>query len=159
MPEEITARRQGSAPNAPGWRAGLTVVAVLSLLSTGQARAAALDVEPGSWEMSSTTSNPMTGQPQTFTVTECVSAESMDPESFLKGAQGCSLSDVQSNSSAMSWTMTCQAPGGQMTGRANIETSGGGKQVNGTMKMTMDVGGQSMELSTAWTGRWVGPCN
>lgn len=133
-------------------------VATAFLLAPGAAGAAALDVEPGSWEMSSTTTNPMTGEPQTLTVTECVSAQSMDPETFLKGAQGCSLSDVQTGSSAMSWTMTCQAPGGHMTGRANIRTSGGGKQVNGTMKMKMDVGGQSMELSTAWKGRWVGPC-
>ncbi len=130
----------------------------LAVTAPASAGATALDVEPGSWEMSSTTTNPMSGQPQTFTVTECVSAESMDPETFLKNAQGCSLSDVQTSSSAMSWTMTCGGPAGSMTGRANIRTSAGGKQVNGTMKMTMDVGGQAMELSTAWAGRWVGPC-
>lgn len=123
------------------------------------AQAGGMDVKPGSWEMKSTTTNPMTGQPQTYTATECIDRESMDPRSFMKEAEGCSVSDVETSSSSMSWTMVCSAPGGQMKGRAKIQSSAGGEKVAGAMNMSASFSGQTMNFATDWTGRWAGPCD
>ena len=138
---------------------GVLVLAVGVAVSVDPARAAGMQVESGQWEMTSTTTNPMTGQPQSFTAKECIEG-SVDPEGFMRNTSGCEVTDVESSASSMSWTMKCSAPGGggDMTGRAQVRASNGGKTVSGTMNMSANFGGQTMEFASKWAGHWVGPC-
>ncbi len=135
----------------------LFALLAVSLLTGGPSHAGGMSVENGEWEMTSTTTHPMTGQPQSFTSTECIKGD-VDPDAFSKNASGCQVSDIQSSSSSLSWTMRCGAPGGQMEGRAEVNASEGGKKIAGSMTMTTSFGGQTTEISSQWAGRWVGPC-
>lgn len=147
---------------APRWgfRGVLFVVALSAqgLCAAAVGAAEGMEVEPGQWEMTSTTSNPATGEPQSMTVTECIEGGSLHTGSFLRDAAGCEISDIQTSTTSMRWKMRCTAAGGQMNGQAQVRSTHGGKKVAGTLKMTTRFGGQAMELSSEWAGRWVGPC-
>ena len=80
----------------------------------------------------------------------------LTPETFMKKAQGCEISDSKSNDGSMSWKMTCPHHGGQLLGKAAFKSSG--KRVDGTVKLTMNFNGQEMSFKQAWKGKYVGDC-
>ena len=139
-------------------RSAAVATALAAFALAASAQTGGMNVEVGEWEMTSTTKNPVTGEPQSFSAKECVDQGQLGAESFLENSQGCTVSDVQTSASSMRWNMSCSTQGGTMTGRGKIQSSAGGKKVSGTMDMTASFGGQTMEISSEWSGRWLGPC-
>ena len=114
-------------------------------------------VEPGKWAFKSTTQGSMNPEHKTQTSTECITDSEITPEQFTQGMPDCTLSDVVVAAANMSWTMICQGPGGQMQGNAEFTSTG--SAVEGTMNMTMQFGGQSMQIQNTWQGTRTGPCD
>ena len=134
-----------------------SVVVVAALALAGSASAEGMKIEPGKWEFERTARTPMSPEPKVETTTSCVAESEMTPQSFMKDARGCAVSDAETSSETMKWNVTCAAPHGKMTGQARFSSTG--KSMKGQMEMTMKMGGQSMKFAQSWKGKRVGDCD
>lgn len=134
------------------------VLAASALLwMAAPAWAEGLRVEPGKWEMRSTSHMPMMPQPRTQVTTECVRQTELSPDTFLEQAEGCRLIDSEASGSRIRWQMECQSEGRKMTADGAFTSTG--TTVKGTMKLAMDAGGHQMTMEHQWEGRRLGPCD
>lgn len=118
--------------------------------------AAAIQIEPGKWELTTTATNPMSPQPQTEMLYQCMTDAQMSPEGFMGDADGCTTSNVVSTDETMKWDMICDMDGAQATGQAEFNSTG--TSANGRMQITMEFNGQQMQFQRTWDGQRVGPC-
>lgn len=119
--------------------------------------AGALQIEPGKWELTTTATNPMSPQPQTQVLFQCMTDAEMSPDGFMDDAEGCTMTNVVSTDDTMKWDMLCDMDGGQATGQAEFTSTG--KTANGRMQITMEFNGQQMQFQRTWDGQHVGPCD
>ncbi len=127
------------------------------LLGAGTAHAEGMRIEPGKWEFKTVMTMSMRPEPTVHNETRCMTEKEMDPQTFWKDAEGCSLSDASSDRSSMRWKLICPSPAGTMRGEAVVHSTG--DTLNGTMKAEMSVNGQSMRMTHEWKGRRVGDCD
>ena len=137
------------------WWNAAVVVSVLALALP--ALAEGMKVDPGEWEFTSTSKVPMGAAPIPKSTTECITESEMDPDEFLKDADGCSIVEKDVSSDRMSYVMSCPGPAGPMTGRAVFTSTG--STVKGGMKVQFDMNGQPMTFETTWEGKRVGDCD
>ena len=138
-------------PSAPLISAVLTL-ALLAL----PGYAAAIQIEPGKWELTTTASNPMSPQPQTEVRYECMTDSQILPQGLMGDADGCTTSNVVSTDEIMKWDMSCDMDGSQATGQAEFTSTG--TSANGRMQITMEFNGHQMQFQRTWDGQRVGPC-
>ena len=129
------------------------VILLSLLLLVPAAPAAGMRVEPGQWEFRSV-AIPSTGREDV--TKECVDEAEMTPEIFMKDAPECTVTDPQSDSSSMSWSMTCTSQGGGMSGDARFTSTG--DTVEGVMNMHVRAQGMKMSMKRQWRGKRLGPC-
>jgi hypothetical protein len=122
------------------------------------APAAAFEVNPGKWEITSTTKSAMMAQPQTKTSTECI--EEKTAKEVLGALTEKDICKIQSHSekgNTLEWTMVCQqAQSPPMNGAGKITSSG--ETLDGSMNISMKMGEQEMKFETTWKGKRVGEC-
>lgn len=117
----------------------------------------ALQIEPGKWEMTTTAINPMSPQPRTDVIIQCMTDAEMSPEGFMVDAQECTTSNVVSTDEVMKWDMACDMDGTLANGNAEFNSTG--TTANGHMQITMEFNGQQMKLERTWDGQRIGPCD
>lgn len=135
----------------------LTAAGVLVSLAgclSGQERA--IDLNPGLWEITTTTEMEgmpgMSPPPQTHT--QCITAESLVPQSE-EASDACQMSDVETDGNTVSWKVTCsEQEGGGMEGTGTITYNG--DTMEGTMEMVMPAAGMTVKNTIA--GKRIGDC-
>ena len=132
------------------------VVGVCALGCVNFAVAEKLPIKPGMWEVTTTTTNPMTG-PRTYTKTECMTEFDYDPEEMMKGlpADACTANSAVLGNT-LEYDMACNMGGGEFSGNGSFTVDG--DTVNGEMKMNGSFSGQTMEMSMVSEGKRVGDC-
>jgi hypothetical protein len=140
----------------------MKILAIATVLTTAfllaaPAFAGGMQVEPGTWEYTTTSKNSMMPGPRTMTMTRCITTPEVDPEAFMEEAQDCELTDIESDASSMHWKMVCTHPGGVMRGETHYTSTGA--TIRGTMTMTMTAEGQTMTMETQTEGRRLGACD
>ncbi|MES2626783.1 MAG: DUF3617 family protein [Pseudomonadota bacterium] len=140
-----------------------SLCSVVLLLAAGLfgADAGAIEVKPGKWAVNSITTTPMSTQPVNNYMEECVE-EAFDPvaEMVKQGeAQQCTITNVQDSANQLDADLQCTMPGvGSVQGKMSfiVNDSAGTGQLN----MSMNLGGQVLQMSTSWTGEYLGEsCN
>jgi hypothetical protein len=122
------------------------------------ASAQGLDIEPGKWEMTSTMTMTMFPAPQTFTVTECIEEDALDPDHFNMDQENpCEISDVSVDSGTARWSINCPTDMGSMQGQWEFISEGDSISGNGTMSANYN--GQEMGFEMTWEGKRVGDCD
>ena len=119
--------------------------------------AAAQTMEPGNWLFTSTITSSLLPQPQTTTSTQCVSKEdASDPTRFTGSGQtaNCKVTPGSRSSDSYNWTVSCPDQGMRGAGTARF----GRGSIDSEMQMTIETGGQKMEMQTRTAGRLQGPC-
>jgi hypothetical protein len=135
----------------------LTVVAIA--LTSALPCAAASAVNPGEWQITSTTEMsgmPMDVPPQTMTFTNCVTSDQPVPAQPEKQKE-CKLSDLKTEGQTVTWTIECNGEQGKMKGFGRIYYEGDSM----TGEQTMDVSageGMSFKVLMHMTGKRLGPC-
>jgi hypothetical protein len=121
------------------------------------AESGAIEVKPGKWGVNSETTTPMSTQPVSQYLEECVD-ESFDPvaEMVDQGtAQQCTITNIQDSDNKLDADLQCTMPGvGTVQGKMSFvvnDTSG-----TGVMNMSMNLGGQLLQMSTKWSGEYLG---
>ena len=127
------------------------------LLSSAVIASDTISIEPGMWEMTSKMTSPMTPQPRVQTTQECMTDSTIGPQDLTPEDGGdCTITDSKVSGNSMSWSMSCNTPGGTMTGGGNFTSEG--SSGHGNMKMNMNFEGQSFDMNMAWEGKRLGPC-
>ena len=128
------------------------------LLAAPAAWAEGLPVEPGKWEMTSTTKMPMLSQPRVTTVTECVkeSEISMDDMGGEEMDPACKFETAMVDGNTMKWSFDCPVEGG--TSHGEWEATSTGNSVSGEGLITVSFQGGAMEMTMQWEGKRIGDC-
>ena len=137
----------------------ILILAAAPLLLYGIAFGSEPRIKPGKWEFMTTTTMPMMPQPQTRTNTECITEEQADPLKEMTGDSSCTIKDKSVTGSTLKWKMSCKDPHGGAAMDGSGELTSQDNTVEGAMEMTMQMGGQSMTLKTAWKGKRLGDCD
>lgn len=130
----------------------------LGLLLTATS-AGALEIPAGKWGITSETTSPMSPQPRTQYTEECM-VEGTDPFAMMNAemAQQCKLTTTSDTDSEMQADLQCTMPGaGTMQGKITFRLDGNNS--SGEMLMTMNMGGQTMQMSSKWSGERLGACD
>jgi hypothetical protein len=134
----------------------LTALCTAMLLATA---AAAFEVNPGKWQITSTTEMSMMPQPQTKTSTECLKEKTADEVlEALTQEDICKIKDHSENGATLKWSMECQGEGSPPM-KASGELTSTGDTLNGVMNASMEMKGQKMTFKTMWKGKRLGECD
>jgi hypothetical protein len=132
---------------------------VAALLCAACAPALAAVIQPGEWEIHSTTTSPLFAAVQNSVFKYCVKKEDAEhPEAWMarESAKGeCKLTPGRRTADSMSWQMSC--PRTNMTGSGVAHLTGPGT-VQGEMKLTGNFQGYAVQMNTRMSGRRLGPC-
>lgn len=135
---------------------GLAYAILISTFSTAIA-GDTISIEPGMWEMTSTMSSPMTPQPRVQTTQDCMTDSEIGPQHLTPEEGGdCQVIDSNVNDNSMTWSMSCNTPGGAMTGNGSFTSKG--DSGHGNMKMGMSIEGQTFNMEVTWQGKRIGSC-
>jgi hypothetical protein len=129
-----------------------SAVAVLGLSVT--LPSVAIEFETGKWEITMQSQNPVTGQPINETTMECIKDSHFDPARVMLEDDACRITDKKDSDNIVTWKMVCD--GGDMpdfNGEGTFISRG--NSAEGMMKMTMTIGGNTLEMQNKWFGRRV----
>ena len=136
--------------------AARTLLAALLFLASASAWPEGM--QPGRWEIVTTITSPaMPGVPPT-TKLQCFGPEQeWDPASMLQPGQGhpdCTLTITSPAHYDFRWNMEC--PQSRMRGSGKMRY--GGTSMEGEMRTSTEIGGQSFDTTQKVSGRRIGPC-
>jgi hypothetical protein len=127
------------------------------LLATGAYAAGPL-IEPGEWELTSTTEAPSFSQPVVQTVKRCVEDSEIDPLRLVMQTHGCKVLRRSLSGNVLKWKMECPNNLGVDPFEGEGQLTSYGRRLEGNMTMGTNVGDSPIEVGTHWTGRLVGGC-
>lgn len=128
-------------------------------LAVAAAPAGALEMPPGKWGITSETITPMAPAPVTDYTEDCVQ-DDFDPVSLMQSemAQECQLTTNTDTATELDADLQCAMPGaGTVQGKLLFTVDG--NSATGQMNMSINVGGQVMEMSSKWSGELLGACD
>ena len=125
---------------------------------TKLATADTLPIVPGLWEFTSTGISQITGQQVSETDTMCVVEDGYDPakEMEIEDDMDCEVGQSDLDGDTLTFSMSCNTQGGQMTMNAIYQSNG--DSVQGTTVVEMSFGGQTMTSESSFTGNRIGDC-
>lgn len=130
------------------------------LLGVAAAAGAQANVKDGLWEI--TTKTEMAGMPGSqppMTMQHCVTPQdAKNPAGMNRGMDKsgqCAMSDYKMQGNTATWKMTCKGDAA-MTGTGTATY--GGTSYTMTTQMAMARGGQTMNMTTTQSGKYLGPC-
>ncbi len=134
------------------------IAILICTVFTNLATAETLPIVPGLWEFTSTGINQITGQQVSETDTMCVVEDGYDPEKEMEieDDMDCEVGESNLNGDTLTFSMSCNTQGGQMTMNAVYQSDG--DSVQGTTVMEMSFGGQTMTSESSFTGNRIGDC-
>ena len=130
----------------------------ICMMFTNLATADTLPIDPGLWEFTSISTNPFTGQQESETDTECMVEDEYDPEKEMEieDDMDCEVGESNLDGNTLTFSMSCNTQGGQMTMNAVYQSDG--DSVQGTTVVEMSFGGQTMTSESSFTANRIGDC-
>ena len=132
-----------------------SILVALFLISQG---AVALDLKVGKWSFTSTTAMPMMA-PMVETTEECIE-EGYDALAEIKnglveGGMQCDVSITVDTATELNGALSCEILGaGSMDGTLKFVAQG--DTASSSLLMSMDMGGQALNISSESTARYIG---
>jgi len=113
------------------------------------------NVEPGLWEITTTTQTQGMNIPPT-TMTQCITKDDLVPRPGSQPGQeqNCEITDVNVSGDTVTWRMRCTGQGGNVEGEGSITYRG--DQFEGTS--TINIIDAGMTMQSHMTGRRIGEC-
>ncbi len=129
----------------------LCLVLLLAVASSAQAGSGP-DIQEGQWQITmemEIPGMPMKMPPATYT--QCIKKDDLIPQDE-KQNQECVQKNVTVKGNTVSWTVECDVPGGQMTGKGKITYH------KDKMEGQMTTQGQGMKMVSHFKGHRLGEC-
>ena len=114
-------------------------------------------IEPGMWQVTTTSKIPMVDQTTTETTMQCMAEDHFTPERMTGNHKSCKIDKVSSKDNEMSWKLVCNNPTGQFSGTGRFKSTG--DKAEGEMTTTMKLGDQSLVSELRWKGQRLGDCD
>jgi hypothetical protein len=134
----------------------MRVVLVLLLEIAAPAWSQAL--QPGEWELTTTTASRILTKPQNATFKRCLKQEDANnPEALLSreaNKNDCKLTPGARAGNTYNWEISCPKSRLRGTGTATVR----GNSLQSEMQLKFEVQGQSLPVTTRTTGRRLGEC-
>ena len=132
-------------------------VAACGVVCSDAFAADGIAIQPGKWELTMTVNAPMMPQDQVKTSVECINQDRISAKDMLQDQDACQIVDSSVEGDTLKWRMECPGP----TGNAMAEGfyTSQGDSMNGEMRMTMSMNGQTMTMNNTWNGRRIGDCD
>jgi uncharacterized protein DUF3617 len=131
---------------------------VLVLLLGIAAPAWSQALQPGEWELTTTTASRILTQPQSATFKRCLNKEdAANPEALLSreaNKNDCKVTPGARAGDTYNWEVSCAKPRLRGTGTATVR----GNSLQSEMQLKLEVQGQSLPVTTRTTGRRLGAC-
>ena len=134
----------------------LAIATLLSILISDPACADALSINPGLWKFESTSTSPLTGQTESKTETKCVVESELDLAEMTENQDGCEVTESSLNGDTLTFSMSCKMQAGEMTMNAVYQSDG--DSVDGTTKINISFGTQTMTSEGSFSGQRIGDC-
>lgn len=130
---------------------------IFAVLAAASTAVAALDIQEGSWEMTVSVSvDGMPGGLQPVTQTRCLTREdARDPTRLIGAGAGCEFSNKQDSGSQITFDVACT---GQVPMRGSGSVRYSANDVEGTLEIAADTGGQRIMTRSQLVGRRLGEC-
>jgi hypothetical protein len=128
--------------------------AVLALTALVGPAGAASPMQPGLWEITGTMEMPGMSMPPMKT-TQCIK-DADNTDSIIPQTQDCTIQNQSMVGNTVRWSMQCRQGNSTMTGTGEITM--GASSYQGVTQMTMQDGGERMQMTTRYTGRRIGNC-
>ncbi len=130
-----------------------------AVLLTACAPAFAAQLQPGEWQINSSTTSPLFATAQSSVFKYCVTKEDAEhPEAWMarQSEKGeCKLIPGKRTADSMTWQMSC--PRTNLTGSGAARLTGPAT-VEGEMKLSGNFQGHAVQMSTRMSGKRLGPC-
>ncbi len=136
------------------WR--ILVVAAALLFAPALGLAEEMQVEPGLWEFSSSIPDPLAADAGRQTYRTCVRDRTITPETVMARRKECRIWNAVFQGPSVRWKMRCDTPAGPMSGSGSLRSNG--REVAGSVQMTMVVGSLEVPVAGTFRGRRVGTC-
>jgi hypothetical protein len=130
-------------------------------LVAASAQSAAPNMKEGLWEVTVKMDMPgMPGNMPAQTTQRCITAKDMeDPRKVAsgndQGSNACEVTNYKMQGNTATWNMSCKGPE-QMTGTGTIKYEG--DRYSGVNRMSMNQGKDTMQMTTNFSGRYLGAC-
>jgi hypothetical protein len=133
------------------------LLAMLALLPLATAQADTMELKPGLWEVSSTTTMPMSSTPTKRVDSECVKeGKVFDPMEMAEGMDNCQMVENKRTGNTLNFRMNCTMEGNPTTAVGKLFTDG--KTSSMDMDFVFKMGGMEMKMTMKSTGVRVGDC-
>jgi hypothetical protein len=125
--------------------------------------AGALEMPPGRWAINSETIAPMAPEPIVEYTEDCIE-DNFDPVSLIQAemTEQCAITTNIDTATELDADLQCAIPGapaGSGTVLGKLLFSVDGDNARGQMNMSINMGGQVMEMSSKWSAQRLGACD
>lgn len=115
-----------------------------------------VSIEPGEWEMISTTTSDTLDAPNVQTDTRCITLSELTAFDLTPNRGECQISESSTSDNTLNWKVTCDMTVGTMHGTGSFVS-----KINsgsGSMDILMDVQNDKFNLQVSWDARRLGDC-
>lgn len=134
-----------------------SILACTLLLPLTAAYAVDMLITPGNWQIQVSSKMSLLPEPTVKNMQQCFTADRVSPEQIMRNSGNCQFTDVASSRDRLSWKVSCNGHGGNMSGTGQFNSHG--DSMNGSMQMSMEMHGQQITMHHQWSGKRIGPCN
>jgi hypothetical protein len=145
----------------------LSHILLVGISLTSPSGWAALDAEPGQWEITTKVDIPKLPFgltvprnlpiPQSGTRRVCVTEEDVEqPQALVRAQTGCLLRDLHEADGRFDWRVSCNGP---PRSRGSGSLTVNGESLQGTATVITDVQGFELPVSMRYSGRRLGECS
>lgn len=135
-----------------------SLLSLVAVLLASPARSSGPLIEPGEWELTSTTEVPTFSEPLVQTVKRCIEDAEIDPLRLVMQTHGCKVVRRSLSGNVLKWKMQCPNDLGLDPFQGEGQLTSWGKRLEGSMTMEANMGAAPLEVDTRWKGRLVGGC-
>ena len=137
----------------------LKKIFLISILCAAMAAlpASALDLKPGKYEITIKTTMPGSNQQMpTQTTTQCMTGQDPVPNAS-SGAQGCTITDMETRGNTITYTMECQQQGTKTVTTGEMTYKG--DSFEGTTQTKIGPAAGGMVINSEIKGKRIGDCD
>jgi hypothetical protein len=127
------------------------------LLSACSNNSESLSIDPGEWEITTSSAISILPHAVSDTITKCLASNELKPDLLIEESMGCSYTQLQTKGSELSWELSCTKSSGTLAGTGSLKTSGK-KAFSGGIQLTAPSEINTLTIGKNWDAKYIGPC-
>lgn len=124
----------------------------------GETPEAGIQLPEGQWLFEVQILMPMQTEPSVQRFKTCLTSDPVTASTLMPWAesQGCKIRNTKANGDKLTWKLRCRKDGQKSRGYGEFEVDG--ERAKGKARISFDMGGRRMAVTTAWDANRLGDC-